>query len=189
MGELQADFPIWLYILFGVIYLISRLRKKPAQPTDFPEYGPENPAPNPGKNQPGRVETPASPQMTFEELLREITEGKTVRKEKSVPEVSYESYEDVVADEEKDQEVIDKNGYRSEDKVVAAYEEAKRQAFLRPSLEETMDLKNTDVTYGRFKGFEKEVQRNLLQEYMIDFKDPEGLKKAVVMSEILQRKF
>jgi hypothetical protein len=189
MGELQADFPIWLYIIFGVIYLISRLLKKPAQPTDFPDYGPENPAPEQGKNQPGRNDTPAPPQMTFEDLLREITEGKTARKEKPVPEVSYESYEEEMPDEEKAQEVITRNDYRSEDKVVAAYEEAKRQAFLRPSLEDTMDLKNTEVIYGRFRGFEKEEQRNLLKEYMIDFKDPEGLKKAVVMSEILKRKF
>jgi len=33
------------------------------------------------------------------------------------------------------------------------------------------------------------VQRNLLEDYVRNFQDPEGLKKAVVMSEILNRKF
>jgi hypothetical protein len=45
------------------------------------------------------------------------------------------------------------------------------------------------MTFGKFKEFEQEKKRNLLEEYITDFKDPEGFKKAVVMSEILKRKF
>jgi hypothetical protein len=190
MGELQADLPLWLYILFGVIYLISRLRKKPAEQTDFPDYGPENPAPSPGKNQTGKIETTTPPkQLTFEELLREISEAKVERipEKKPVPEVVYESYEDVSTQEEQDLEK-DLQEYRK-DNVTEVYEEAKRQAFMRPSLEESMNLNDTDTTYGRFKEFEKQTRRNLVLDYLSDFRDPGGLKKAVVMSEILQRKF
>ena len=189
MGELLSDVPIWLYIIFGIIYLISRLRKKPAEQTDFPEYGPENPAPNPGKDQPRRVDQELPKQMTFEELLREISQGKVEKEseKKVVPPPVYESYEDVIAEEEQDLE-LDPQEYR-QDKVRQIYEEGKRQAFVRPSLEETLDIKDTDTTFGRFKEFEREPQRNLISHYLRELHDPEGLKKAVVMSEILKRKF
>jgi hypothetical protein len=45
------------------------------------------------------------------------------------------------------------------------------------------------VKFGKFKEFEHGKKKNLLDEYVRDFKDPSGLKKAVVMSEILKRKF
>lgn len=189
MGELQADIPIWLYIIFGIIYLISRLRKKPADQTDFPEYGPENPVPNPGKNASGRVDQESPKQMTFEELLKEISQGKAEREpeKKVIPQPVYESYEDVSSEEEQDLEE-DPQEYRR-DKVRQLYDEGKREAFARPSLEETLDLKDTDTSFGRFKEFERQPQRNLLREYLGELHDPDGLKKAVVMSEILKRKF
>jgi hypothetical protein len=187
MGELQADFQFWLYVIVGVIYLISRLRKKPAEQTDFPEYGPENPVPKPPQGQPGRVDTSAPRQLTFEELLQEITETKAEKK--PLAEVPNESYEEVLVEEvDREEKTVSKNIYR-DDQIVQAYEEAKRQAFLRPSLEETMDILKTEVKYGRFKEFEKEAHQNLVEVYLADFKDPAGLRKAVVMSEILKRKF
>ena len=75
------------------------------------------------------------------------------------------------------------------DKVYDIYEDAKRLAFERPSLEETMKVTDTNVKFGKFKEFEAEEQRDLLAEYSKQFRDPEGLKKAVVLSEILNRKF
>ncbi len=69
------------------------------------------------------------------------------------------------------------------------YEQAKKQAFNRPSLEETMKVEDTVVSFGRFKAFEQEKKRDLLGEYLAELRDPEGFKKAVVMNEILQRKF
>jgi hypothetical protein len=183
MGEMQADFPIWLYIIFGVIYLISRMRKKPAAPTDFPEYGPENPVPNAGKDQSGRTDTSLPKQLTFEELLREISETKAGGKpeRKSIPQSNQKSYEE---DLEEEEEVVE-----SDQRVTKVYEEAKRQAFYRKSLEETLNVNDTDMRFGKFKEFEKDVSRNLVQEYLTDFKDPAGLRKAVVMSEILKTKF
>jgi hypothetical protein len=62
-------------------------------------------------------------------------------------------------------------------------------AFERPSLEETMKVEDTVVTFGKFKEFEAQKERNLAAEYLQDFGDPEGIRKAVVMSEILKRKF
>jgi hypothetical protein len=69
------------------------------------------------------------------------------------------------------------------------YDKGKLEAFNKLSLEETMRIEDTDVKYERFKMFEKQQSRDLIQEYLADFKDPEGFKRAIVMSEILQRKF
>jgi hypothetical protein len=189
MGEMQADIQLWIYVILGIIYLISRLRKKPQEQTDFPDYGPENPVPGAGKAQPGRVETVNPKEITFEELLREITEGKSANvptTQKASPPV-YESYEEVLQEEEQDLEVVNED-YKK-DRVSVSYEEAKRQAFARPSLEESMSHSDTEMTFGRFKEFESDPNKGLLSHYVSDLRDPDGLKKAFVMSEILKRKF
>jgi hypothetical protein len=187
----MRDFQVWLYVLIGAIYLLSRFFKKPAQqPTDVPDFRPEKPV---KKFEPPSVKPGAPPSkvLTFEDLLKEITESKV--KPKQQPEPEYVDYDDEIAeeiqekDEIKDLEDVDYN-YKK-DKVVVEYEQAKRQAFLRPSLEETLNIKDTDTRFAKFKVFETTTQSNLADRYLTDFYDPEGLKKAIVMSEILQRKF
>ena len=167
-----------IYIVIGVIYVISRIIKKSGnQPGDISSE-PEHPVPT-------KTATSAKPrQLTFEELLKEISDAKTAQQPPSKP--SYTDYDDDLEEEEKDLETVT---YNRDEKVREVYEQAKRQAFARPSLEETLKLKDTEVKFGRFKAFEGESQRNLLEEYTRDFQDPEGLKKAFVMSEILNRKF
>jgi hypothetical protein len=181
----------WIYVIIGIIYLISRSRKKQDKaPPDFPEV--ERPS-----RQSGSEQKP----ITFEELLREITEAKepepkqvfsppqpkAVEKkiEKSFP--TYEDYDGNIEPEEKNLEEIPPS-YRKKDRIYDVYEEAKRQAFNRPSLEETMKLEDTVVRYSRFKEFEIQESRNLLDEYTKDLNNPEGLKRMVVMAEILNRK-
>jgi hypothetical protein len=154
------------------------MRKKNAgQPADSPKTD---------QQQPGKTSQPVSsaPQktLTFEDLLREITEAKRPKEEPVV------DYDDELAEEEQDLEEVDYD-YRKDNKVYETYEEAKRQAFNRPSLEETMKVENTVVSFGKFKVFEQAAERNLAAEYLKDFKDPQGFKKAVVLSEILKRKF
>jgi hypothetical protein len=182
------DLQFWIYLTIAVIYLISRAMKKSQnQPKDVGDSNPRrtvrhDPSPPPQMNKPK--------QLTFEELLKEITEAKQPRKpyQPVAPgEEAMVDYDDLIGDEERDLESIP--DYSKKDRKYAEYEEAKRQAFLRPSLEETMDIKNTKVEFGKFKMFEQQQQRNLLEEYTREFQDPEGFKKAVVMSEILNRKF
>jgi hypothetical protein len=173
------SFQFWLYVIIGVVYLISRMRKKPAdQPVEPPDSEQER--------QPGRTSPPvfnAPPKtLTFEDLLREITESKQPKQEPVV------DYDDEVEEEAKDLEEVDYD-YRKDNKVYEAYEEAKKQAFFRPSLEETMKVENTVVSFGKFKEFERVAETNLAAEYLKDFSDPAGFRKAVVLSEILKRKF
>ncbi len=177
------DFQYWLYFIIGIVYLLSQFRKKQDdQPNEVP--GPERPERQPQQRSQER-------QLTFEELLREITEGKTPQQpepKRFQPEERYVSYEDQL---EEEGESLEEVGYSKarDAQALAAYEEAKKHVSVRPSLEETMKLEDSDMTYGRFKAFGPDAQRSLLKDYLVDLNDAEGLKKAVVMSEILQRKF
>jgi hypothetical protein len=77
MGELK----IIIWVILGIIYLVSRLRKK--EPAAPPKPMDENPTEQP---------------MTFEELLREIQTGKQAKEVKPVPEpvAPYTNYDDEV---------------------------------------------------------------------------------------------
>jgi hypothetical protein len=179
----------WIYVIIAIIYGLSALLKK-KNPADDNDSGPSQ------ERRSGQPQTGTGPerQLTFEELLKEITEGKPVSREApkpvSQPTQTYVDYDDDIEDEESKQEpVVDYDDERSSDRVFAAYEEAKRMAFERPSLEESMKLSDTEMKFGKFKEFEQTQERNLLKEYLIDFNDPAGWKRAIVMSEILKRKF
>jgi hypothetical protein len=174
------SFQFWLYVIIGLIYLVSRAMKKKANqsqgPVDTKEERPFSTTRHEG-NKPK--------QLSFEELLKEITESKQQQQPREEPVVDYD---DNLEEEEKDLEDVEYD-YRKQNKTYEIYEEAKQQAFHRPSLEETMKIQDTVVSFGKFKEFERRAETNLAAEYLKEFHDPEGLKKAVVMSEILKRKF
>jgi hypothetical protein len=180
------ELKLLIYIAIGVIYVISRIIKKsgtqPGDISDEPRHTTEA----------NRPTTSAKPkQLTFEELLKEITESKTAQQQPSTrPTLKpvYADYDDDLEEEEKDLEVVPYD-HRRDSKVYEVYEQAKKQAFNKPSLEETVKLQDTEVKFGRFKVFDAEENRNLLEEYTRDFRDPEGFKKAVIMAEILNRRF
>lgn len=172
------SFQFWLYVIIGVVYFISRMRKKNAgQPADLPDTERQQ---QPGSGPPVTGAPPKT--LSFEDLLREITESKRPKEEPVV------DYDEELEEEEKDLEEVDYD-YRKDNKVYETYEEAKKQAFYRPSLEETMKVENTVVSFGKFKEFERAAETNLAYEYLKDFRDPQGFRKAVVLSEILKRKF
>jgi hypothetical protein len=182
------DYQFWLYLIIGVIYFLSRVLKKKE-----PEPGKEVVQNKPESYRQAQNQQSERPKaLTFEELLKEITEAKQPQKQVVLPppqaQREYVDYDDDIAEEEQDLETIDTD-YRKKDKVYDVYEDAKRQAFVRPSLEETLNIRDTDMRFGKFKVFDKAKQRNLLEDYTLDLKDPEGLKKAFVLSEILNRKF
>jgi hypothetical protein len=182
----MGDTQFWLYVIIGIIFLVGRLMKKNQNP-EAGETASEDRVPGDGDTTSKRID-PNERQLTFEELLREITESRAEKRPEPVTKPTTINYEDDLSDESDDLEEVT-NPYQKHNKVYTEYEEAKRQAFVRPSLEESMKLEDTDVKFGRFKGFEQKHERNLLHEYLKDFRDPEGLKRAIVMSEILKRKF
>lgn len=190
------DYRILFYLVVGGIWVLSRMLKKKQEP------------PQPGQT--GLPDVPARPGkgLTFEELLREISTQK--EEVPSKPTSTFKEWAEVDSkDEFKDLEVTDKDeeddleaetlkrkpapvvfDANYKDNTVLAYDRGKLEAFNRKSLEEIMsETKPTEITYGRFREFEKEVEDNTLQTYMKELKDPDGFKKAVVLSEVLGRRF
>jgi hypothetical protein len=191
----MGDFQFWLYVIIGIIYLISRMRKKSqAEESDAPSQEQERRSRRAEETRHSESR-PVERQLTFEDLLREITEGKVATPKTRTPEPEierpsyYRNYDEEIEDEVKEV-VEDVNyDYRTKDSLYSQYEQAKNEAFTRPSLGETMNVSDTDMRFGKFKEFEIKNQRNLANEYLADLRDPEGLKKAFVLSEILKRKF
>ena len=192
----------WIYVVLAVIYGATRLLKKDQKkPASTPRQNtPPRDAPVSRRREvPGRapatrtlsesVKQQEAPKqqpkaMTFEELMREIMDAKTgaPRQEPVV------DYDDQIGEEERDLEDVNYDN-RKDSEVVATYERAKKEAFYRPSLEETMKVGDTVVSFGKFKEFERTKESNLAEQYMNAFGDMDQVRKAVVMSEILKPKF
>jgi hypothetical protein len=188
------ELKFWIYLIIGVIYVLSRLLKKKEQETpDTPPYQADKPVKTFDLPQ-AKPTANTGKALTFEELLKEISESKTSTPKPVTVQKAPKPYQEVIdyddnlANEEQDLEDVGYD-YRKKDKIYDVYEDAKRQAFNRPSLEETMKVGDTVMSYGKFKEFEQTKKRDLIKDYLSDFNDPEGMKKAIVMSEILQRRF
>ncbi|HTF16559.1 MAG TPA: hypothetical protein VK658_00730 [Chryseolinea sp.] len=193
----------WIYVVLAVIYGLSRLLKKDQKtPASTPREStpPRDTTVSRRKELPGRspasktlAETVRRPEpskqppkaMTFEELMREIMEAKTTPPQRQEPVVDYD---DQIGEEERDLEDVNFDN-RKDSEVVATYEQAKKDAFYRPSLEETMKVGDTVMSFGKFKEFERKKKSNPAEQFLNEFGDMEKLRKAIVMSEILKPKF
>ena len=167
----------WLYIVVGLVYFISRLMKKPEQQ-----------APQNRRQGDAQGESNSPKPLTFEELLKEITEAKDPYASPSTgkPVQEYANYEDDIEEEEaKEPAGYD---YRKQD-TYKVFEENKFAAFNRLSYEETMKLEDTNVTFGKFKAFEEDTKPSIASEIRQEFSDPERVKRAFIMGEIFNRKY
>ncbi len=176
MDELK----IIVWIVIGLIYLFAR-RKKPAQP------------PVEARGEEQDIPETAKP-MSFEELLQEI-QGMKKEEVQPLPAKAIDR-PPVKRDWEYNGSTEGRNpvedtqyDYREHDKIYDVYEDARKQAFLRPSLEETSKLSDTIVRFKQFKEYENEGKRNLAGEFFKELKEPQGFRKAFIMSEILKKRF
>ncbi len=161
---------IWIIGLLIYFYAQSRKAKKP-------EVSGEDPSGQPPR--PGRP-------ITFEDLLREIQQSKAPEPPKqALPEVV--DYDEELVEEAQPIEVVPER--KRQEEVTAVYEEAKRAAFQRASLEETVKLQEMPVTMGKFKGYESETRPSLAATIAEDLKSPDNIRKAFILSEILNRRF
>jgi len=167
---------------------LSRLLKKPEQTTgEAPE------SQRPDKKRPSQVPQPSTEtrrQLTFEELLREITEGKQAQKQQRAPEPApaYETYEKDPGEEARSLERVDFDEAKNANRW-KPYEQIPARSFERKSLEETLRLEDTVVNFGKFEAFENKHRARLLDDYIKILRNRATLRQAVVMSEILKRKF
>ncbi len=182
------EFKIIFWIVVGLIYIITKARGK--QKRQAEQQGETRDA------------APESKPISFEDLLREIQQAKNPKAEPPIQQrpvlqpsapqrpakpYDYQDYDDDIEEEEK-REIVKPN-YKSDDKIYDVYEEAKKQAFVKPSLEETMKVEDTVMKFDQFQEYKQERVKSRGVAFLREFKDPEGFKKAFIMSEILKRKF
>jgi hypothetical protein len=174
------DIQFWIWLIVIVITLIARAnKKKPQQPFEprQPDY--REPAPDTTLDKP----------ITFEDLLKEIQAAKAPKPVVAPPAKKYD-FEDYDDDIKEEAEVVERADYRSEDSIYDTYEKAKRDAFSKASLEETLKVEDTVVKFEQQKGYQQVADREAaVNEYVKELKNPTSFKKAFILSEILGRRF
>ncbi len=187
--ECSMEIKIIIWIILGLVYLFARRKKKPEAPAPSRRAG--------EAEQEYESPIPDRPQ-TFEELLREIQGTKQLKvpapstfdlppaqqaREKEITTYNYE------APPEKRQIENTNYDYRDHDTIYEVYEDAKKMAFYRPSLEESVKLTDTIVRFDQLKGYKMETKHNHAADFFNELKDPKNFRKAFLLSEILKRKF
>ncbi|MEP1032310.1 hypothetical protein [Ekhidna sp.] len=164
------DFSFWWYIIAAVIYFLTRGKKKKNQPNSRP--GSEN---NPPTSQP----------KSFEDLLKEITEGRPAQE----PTIQQEPVIIDTDDSEKENQRFEGDKrFFADDESRRVYEESIKMA-------EGADIEFApDENFQEprlFKGVQKDSED---EEWSIVNEIHDGLntseaKKAIIYSEILSRKY
>lgn len=178
------DFRIIFYVILGIIFVVSRIMKANKSTTQAPRKRPRANTSQPGN---GQENAPAS----FEDILREFgeqVEDKTLTRERPVTR-QQESRPKPKTYEKKFEEGRDRKFSDEESKRV--YEESIKRA------------EGFDIKFGENKNFaskrtvfgEGAVKKNahqnnpLVDSIRSDLKDKDGIKKAFILSEILNRKY
>jgi hypothetical protein len=174
---MMDNLQIWIYVILGIVYLIGKARKKPEQPPVQQR-----------RQRGGEFTEQVGPKpLTFEDLLREITEAKEVETKPVLrPAQELQDYDDELV-EETEPERPDYDFRKQE--TYKTFEQSKYEAFNRLSYEETMKLEDTDMKFGKFQAFEEEKGPSMAAKVAMDFADMDKVKRAFIMSEIFNRKY
>lgn len=174
------DIQFWLYLVFAVIYFISRSMKKknPPKPQSRPQQQASEPAER--RNRP----------VTFEELLQEFTEGKSQPKEAQQPEPVEAT------------QVVKERKWQEENKP-KEFEEGRTRRFSdeesRKVYEESIKrAEGAELEFKRDEHFQSKLKSRAKREaegsevaadVLAMLQDQDQAKRAVVLSEILNRKY
>lgn len=169
----MEDFNFWWYIIAAVIYFLTRGRKKK----------------QPGKPaRPGSENNPPSRPKSFEELLREITEGTSA----TDPETAEPAQEPELVPKREPEAQKPKPQERDRSKRVFADDESRRVYEESIKMAEGADIqfeKGEQYKSDRlFKHEEEEPEQSFAAELMDGF-DGDEAKKAIIYSEIFNRKY
>jgi hypothetical protein len=178
------EFKIIFWVILFLVYIFARKKK-------------ETPPPSKKQKPLGEPNVPSSGRpLTFEELLREIQTSKAPKPapHPTRPTQEEKKWEPKRVDYDDDipqPKVLEDTGYdyRNQDRIYEVYENAKKQAFERPSLEESLKLEDTIVRFQPAKPYERSGRRGYAADFRSELKKPESFRKAFLMSEILARKF
>lgn len=155
------DIKVLLYIVFGVIYVISRIMKSRKKQ--------QNPA-SPSEESNNKV---PEKEVSFEDLLKEFTQEK--------PQEPVVQYEEPITNEEPPLEETQWAG--SDEEATSVYEDSIKAA-------ESVSMKEQGHSHHleRFGVFEEEEEDTFLADLRMDLQETDGLKKALIYKEILDRK-
>ncbi|MEQ8303461.1 MAG: hypothetical protein RIB47_08725 [Cyclobacteriaceae bacterium] len=176
------DIQFWIWVIVVVITLIARANKK------------KNAQPPEPQDTPNRPQRPEQKPISFEDLLREIQGEKAVAKappkppKKEVKEYDFVDYDDDIPDEIQDLEDVDYD-FSKDQRASERYEAAKKMAKESPLIMEKTTAQESLVRLEHFRGYRQSRRKKLSFGFLNEIKDPNGFKKAFIMSEILNRKY
>ncbi len=167
---MEFDYKIILYIIFFVIYILAKTLKKPK-----PKHTPPKPRPNIDAEA-----HEAEPTITFEDIFRGLTNDKKKEKPEPVEVINeVEEYESNYPSDDEIQEVykeslIQAEKSKTQERIVRDNAKKKRTAALKSE---------------KFSAYEVEEITSLASELGEMLKNPEDARKAIVLKEILDRKY
>ena len=163
------EFENFFYVILAVIYILSRVlrnRKKVAQDETLMDKQPKQ-----GKKR-----------VTFEDLLKEFGVD---QKDKEIKEVEREVVQEVEEIEEPPREY---KSLHSDEEAKSIFEKSIKEAELISEKEASADKKA--LAFEEFKPYQQKDESN---EFAIEIREllqtPYGGKKAVILAEILNRKY
>jgi hypothetical protein len=168
----MEDLDIYLYIILFVIYAVSRVFKgiKKAAPKPPVQGSPQQPQ----GGQPTQTAPPKRKPFSFEDLLKEFEEAATEKK--SPPPVREE-----VAVEPPPPPPIPK--VSSERSKYESYEGMSLETIPGP----VEDIGKRKIGYERNKKYSLDTRSPSIYAKMLA--NPDGAKKAIILSEIINRKY
>ena len=161
----------YLYVFFAVIYIISRIIKarskqnQPRRPIVKPQ---QQMRPQPAKKTSGPKKA-----FSFEDILKEFEKnltGEEVVQEKALPvkEIKHEKPVPVAV-------------RKTQDKP------NKYQKYKHKTYKDGKEIIRKKLAFERSEAFK--IKESIASEYVRMLQDPEGFKNAVVLSEIINRKY
>lgn len=165
---MDENFEIFLYIIFAVIALLSRVFSK------------KNKRPAPKVNTPSETALPDQRHPTFEELLREFTgaEPATETAIEPEPEPEYAA-------------PTPQSAYTqvSDSEAQEAYERSIREANAVRSRSQKSEPKQPRKKFDHFEHYKVEEENSQLVNFRERLNNPQGAKEAFILSEIFNRKY
>lgn len=161
------DKELIIYIIFIVIAILTRVLKNKKGNAPAPPRKPQEEDGSPKKSQ---------RPLTFEELLREFTgEG-------SAEEPVKESRTEYAPTEQP-------YSYEEDDEVRQAYERSISEAKKLKTLDEQVSLDEPLTRLRPFDSYSTEEENNSADTILEALKDPDGARNAIILSEIINRKY
>lgn len=165
------DIELILYIIFIAIAILTRVlkgKKESNTPTT--------------SHQPESMEAPkkkTEKTLTFEELLREFTGEEAPVQQEPEPEPRYSRQEEAYSYEEE----------YADEEIRETYSRSVNEAKKLKTLDEQVSLDKPLERMEHFKQYETEEENTVGSEIIEMLQDEEGARKAIILSEIINRKY